>query len=227
MFIRNILKFPVIYYNKQLLHVKTVQVSDWLPKNFELSAAFEEKLDVARDLVNTMTVYENFLNAQDEESVLNEIEPYLKTLRYEFDHWDDAIHGYRETERLHWNPDNQKILDKVRSLAFPPSVTPLKFVHILDIDQKGYIKPHIDSDRFCGDTIAGLSLLSDCVMRLVRDDAKDMYVNVLLKKNSLYIMKSAARYQYTHEILKEDCSFFKNELVKRDRRISVICRNSP
>uniref|UniRef100_A0A1Y1KRG6 Alpha-ketoglutarate-dependent dioxygenase AlkB-like domain-containing protein n=1 Tax=Photinus pyralis TaxID=7054 RepID=A0A1Y1KRG6_PHOPY len=212
---------------KRQLHAKSVEVPEWLPNSFELSSSFNGRAEYARDVATSMSVYENFLSVDEEQSILNEIEPYLKTLRYEYDHWDDAIHGYRETERLHWNDDNVKILDRVRSLAFPPSVTPLQYVHILDIDRKGYIKPHIDSERFCGDTIAGLSLLSDCVMRLVRDDEKELHVNVLLRRRSLYIMKSVARYKYTHEILKSDCSLFKDEEVRRERRISVICRNSP
>lgn len=58
-----------------------------------------------------------------------------------------AIHGYRETERLKWNSENTKILDRVRNLAFPPNVAQLKYVHILDLDKKGFIKPHIDAVR--------------------------------------------------------------------------------
>lgn len=42
---------------------------------------------------------------------------------------------------------NTKILDRVRALAFPPNVGQLKYVHILDLDKKGYIKPHIDAVR--------------------------------------------------------------------------------
>jgi alkylated DNA repair protein alkB family protein 7 len=58
-----------------------------------------------------------------------------------------AIHGYRETERLTWNEANTKILDRVRQIAFPPHVAQLKYVHILDLDKNGYIKPHIDAVR--------------------------------------------------------------------------------
>lgn len=113
-----------------------------------------------------MTVHKNFISDAEERSILEEIEPYLKRMRYEFDHWDDvrlvflhicgilsklrfpqAIHGYRETERLKWNEANTKILDRVRQLAFPPGVGQLKHVHILDLDKKGYIKPHIDAIR--------------------------------------------------------------------------------
>uniref|UniRef100_A0A6P7H4J4 Alpha-ketoglutarate-dependent dioxygenase alkB homolog 7, mitochondrial-like n=1 Tax=Diabrotica virgifera virgifera TaxID=50390 RepID=A0A6P7H4J4_DIAVI len=94
-----------------------------------------------------MTVHNDFISEQEEKSVLDEIEPYLKRMRYEFDHWDDAIHGYRETERLHWNKANNEIIDRVRNIAFPPATAQLKYVHILDLEKKGYIKPHIDAVR--------------------------------------------------------------------------------
>ena len=58
-----------------------------------------------------------------------------------------AIHGYRETEKLKWNADNQKILQRVRELAFPPGVPQIAYVHVLDISKEGYIKPHVDAVR--------------------------------------------------------------------------------
>lgn len=42
--------------------------------------------------------------------------------------------------------------------------------------------------QFCGDTIAGMSLLSDSVMRLALEEDKSIYVDVLLNRRSLYIM---------------------------------------
>lgn len=45
---------------------------------------------MAYDLINSMTVYENFLGENEEEQILAEIEPYLNKLRYEFAHWDDV-----------------------------------------------------------------------------------------------------------------------------------------
>lgn len=60
-----------------------------------------------------------------------------------------AIHGYRETERLNWNDANKVILERVKALAFPSPGNTLKYVHILDLHNKGYIKPHIDAVRVC------------------------------------------------------------------------------
>lgn len=56
-----------------------------------------------------------------------------------------AIHGYRETERDRWSPECEKILSRVRSVAFNEGSSLLGPVHILDLDKSGYIKPHVDS----------------------------------------------------------------------------------
>ena len=47
----------------------------------------------------------------------------------------------------------------------------------------------LDKQKFCGDTITGLSLLSDAVMRLALEKDPNQYVDVLLKRRSLYIMR--------------------------------------
>ncbi|KAM9392637.1 alpha-ketoglutarate-dependent dioxygenase alkB homolog 7, mitochondrial [Pholidichthys leucotaenia] len=169
----------------------------------------------------------DFITEEEEAAFLRELEPGLKKKRYEFDHWDDAIHGYRETERVRWSPACEEILNRVRSVAFVKGSPLLRPVHILDLDQTGYIKPHIDSVKFCGNTIAGLSLLSDSVMRLVKKDAPDERVDLLLCRRSLYILRDETRYKFTHEILKDEESVFNGERVPRQRRISVICRNLP
>ena len=176
-------------------------------------------------LCKDMVVLENFLSEAEENQLFQELEPYMARLHYEYDHWDNAIHGFRETERLHWTKPNMDVLARVRKTAFPEGKPQLKYVHVLDLSAEGYIKPHIDSVKFCGDTIAGLSLLSDSVMRLVHEEKKHKFADVLLQRRSLYLMRDSARYHYTHEILKKDVSKFKNAIVPRGRRISVICRS--
>jgi len=39
--------------------------------------------------------------------------------------------------------------------------------------------------------------------------------------------RGTARYEYTHEVLPNEKSFFKGQKVERTRRISVICRSDP
>ncbi|XP_060084236.1 alpha-ketoglutarate-dependent dioxygenase alkB homolog 7, mitochondrial-like [Ylistrum balloti] len=179
----------------------------------------------AMELGPSMLVYQNFISSEEEQRLVNEVEPYMKRLRYEYDHWDGAIQGYRETERKKWTKNNEAILKRVGDLAFPAGIQPLAHVHILDLSKDGHIKPHIDAVRFCGSTIAGLCLLSPCVMRLVHDKDKQRWADFLLDRRSLYIMKDVARYDYTHEVLSNEDSFFNGCPVPKERRISVIMRN--
>ncbi|KAK2575101.1 hypothetical protein KPH14_008827 [Odynerus spinipes] len=174
----------------------------------------------------TMKVYPDFITPEEEASLIKELEPYMKRLRYEFAHWDDAIHGYRETERSQWNEQNVKIINRIRQKAFPPGMPQLSLVHVLDLTAEGWIKPHVDSVRFCGDVIAGLSLLSDSVMRLTMvDHEKECRDDFFLPRRSLYIMNGVARHKYNHEILKSDESYFQGKKITRHRRISIICRS--
>lgn len=40
--------------------------------------------------IEDMRILPDFLAPDEEERLLEEIEPYLKRMRYEFDHWDDV-----------------------------------------------------------------------------------------------------------------------------------------
>ncbi|XP_044036398.1 alpha-ketoglutarate-dependent dioxygenase alkB homolog 7, mitochondrial [Siniperca chuatsi] len=183
--------------------------------------------ELVQTLGSQVEVRTGFITEEEEGALLRELEPGLKKKRYEFDHWDDAIHGYRETERVRWEAVCEEVLNRVRSVAFPKGSPLLGPVHILDLDKTGYIKPHIDSVKFCGNTIAGLSLLSESIMRLVKEDATNEWLDLLLPRRSLYILRDQARYNFTHEILKDEESVFNGQRVPRLRRISVICRNLP
>ncbi|XP_046426103.1 alpha-ketoglutarate-dependent dioxygenase alkB homolog 7, mitochondrial isoform X1 [Neodiprion fabricii] len=184
--------------------------------------------DWMSELSATMRIFPDFITPQEEESLFQEIEPYLKRLRYESSHWDNAIQSYRETEKSTWNKGNSAVIQKIQKTAFPPDTSLLGHVHVLDLAGDGMIKPHVDSVRFCGDTIAGLSLLSDSVMRLTMVGyEKECFKDYLLLQRSLYVMSGAARYKYNHEILGPDESTFEGNKIPRSRRISVICRCDP
>ena len=104
-------------------------------------------VEAFNSIKKSMKVLNDFVSEEEEESLIKEIEPYIKRLRYESSHWDDAIHNYRETERLKWTDDNQIIIDRVRQTAFPAGVAPIRTVHILDLAKDGVIKAHIDAVR--------------------------------------------------------------------------------
>lgn len=46
--------------------------------------------DERKNFIKDMQVIPSFISEDEEIHLLNEIEPYLKRLRYEFDHWDDV-----------------------------------------------------------------------------------------------------------------------------------------
>uniref|UniRef100_T1J1L3 Fe2OG dioxygenase domain-containing protein n=1 Tax=Strigamia maritima TaxID=126957 RepID=T1J1L3_STRMM len=174
-----------------------------------------------------MLIFQDFISKEEENTLLMELEPYLKRMRYEFDHWDNAIHGYRETEKTNWNEENKNIIRRIKKLAFPEDTTTLQHIHVLDITKDGYIKPHIDSVRFCGNIITGISLLSTSVMRLIHEKNPEFKVDVLLPQRSLYIMKNLVRFEYTHQVLADKDSFHRGNHIPRERRISIMCRNEP
>ncbi|XP_044514412.1 alpha-ketoglutarate-dependent dioxygenase alkB homolog 7, mitochondrial [Gracilinanus agilis] len=182
---------------------------------------------VLRRLRGAAVVRPGFLSAAEEETLRRELDPELRRRRYEYDHWDEAIHGFRETEKSHWSEASQAILQRVRAAAFPPALAQFPMVHVLDLHQNGYIKPHVDSIKFCGSIIAGLSLLSPSVMRLVDTQDPQEWLELLLEPGSLYILRGPARYDFSHQILRDEESFFGEHRVPRGRRISVICRSLP
>ncbi|KAM9434103.1 alpha-ketoglutarate-dependent dioxygenase alkB homolog 7, mitochondrial [Clarias gariepinus] len=172
-------------------------------------------------------VLQNFISEEEEQAFLTELEPGLKRKRYEFDHWDHAIHGFRETERLQWGGVCAAVVERIRAQAFPQGCPLLGPVHVLDLDKTGFIKAHVDSVKFCGSTIAGVSLLSDSIMRLVHEENPEEHVDLFLQRRSLYILRDEVRFNFTHEILKDEDSYFSGRRIPRHRRISVICRNLP
>lgn len=200
--------------------------------------------DIKQEFQRDMILVEDFISESEEKSLIDELEQVFKRMRYEYDHWDDAIHGYRECQKNNWYPQNRLVLDRVANLAFETGK--MAHIHILDLAKNGVIKPHVDSSRYCGNVIAGLSLLTDCIMRLKRVDEKkydqgggssyqvqqaqdenkefDYYSDLLLKRRSLYVMKDSARYKFSHAVLATG-EMYKGVSIDKDRRISIICRN--
>jgi len=125
---------------------------------------------------------------------------------------------------------NESIIQRILSSAFPEKFAWSSQTHVLDLHKDGFIRPHIDSVKYCGDIVSGISILSACVMRLRHHELKDeLIVDLHLPRLSLYKLSGPGRYEFTHEILPDESSFFGNERIKveRERRISIICRDLP
>lgn len=53
------------------------------------------------DLIDSFIVYNDFITEDEERSLMNELNPYMRRLRYERDHWDDvSAHGFVAFIRL-------------------------------------------------------------------------------------------------------------------------------
>ncbi|WKX96778.1 hypothetical protein Q1695_012879 [Nippostrongylus brasiliensis] len=221
--------------------------------HFHNAASWPNQLKAA--ITASCRVTPAFVTEAEESELLKEVEPHMKRLRYEKNHWDDAIHLFREREHRKWSAPNENVIqrirqardtaepgpasgndnrsvdtsnDKQRDASFPPGTHHLTYVHILDLHEDGVIRPHIDSVRYCGDVITGVCLLSDAVMRLRHKDRKDeLIVDMLLPRRCLYRMGEEGRYDFTHEVLSNDESFFDGKKVPKTRRISIICRDIP
>ena len=85
------------------------------------------------------------------------------------------------------------------------------------------IAAHVDCEPCFGDTIASLSLLSTCTMRL-RSRADSLIHDVILDPESLLVLKGEARYKWTHEIAARKSDVVGAHKRLRERRISLTFR---
>ncbi|CAI8000411.1 Alpha-ketoglutarate-dependent dioxygenase alkB homolog 7, mitochondrial, partial [Geodia barretti] len=176
-------------------------------------------------------VLPGFVTEDESESLLVEIRRTLRGKRYLYNHWDGAIEGYRETEKPVWGEANPPVIHRLKQVAEDAGgedVRALDEVHVLDLANDGFIRPHIDSIKFCGDVIAGLSLVSECVMVFQHEDDSTKWIRALLPPLSIYIMRGRVRHNYTHAVpLTGEESGFKGQTVSREQRVSVISRTRP
>jgi len=107
------------------------------------------------EVFEDMQVFHDFISPEEEKNLMEELEIKFKRARYQYDHWDDAIHGYRETEKPSWNELNTPILDRLKGLAFNPDSPILESAHVLDLSEKGHIKPHLDSIKVRNENLFG------------------------------------------------------------------------
>lgn len=138
-----------------------------------------------------------------------------------------VIKSFKEIEVSRWNASNQLIINRIKNETFKNNEILLGPVHVIDLAEDGFIMPHVDSLKYCGSKIAGLSLLSDSIMRFTQCENPNAIVDVLLKRKSLYIMEGASRYDFKHAILSKNESVYNGKIIARTRRISIICRCEP
>ena len=144
--------------------------------------------------------------------------------------------------------DSIHIISKIRKLLqdhfFADNLNSLRWLpcHAIDLKKDGILSAHVDSIKFSGNIVAGLSLESSSIMRLKPDShsydsnkLKDLslkgHIDLLLPPLSLYVLSGVSRFKYTHELLSSGASFSSHELdevikVEREQRYSVIFRDT-
>mmetsp|Transcript_12531 Transcript_12531/g.22717 ORF Transcript_12531/g.22717 Transcript_12531/m.22717 type:complete len:248 (-) Transcript_12531:1574-2317(-) len=191
-----------------------------------------------------VAVFPNVISEEEHDSIVEEIahsgqDRPLKRFRkrkYLEEHWDSVIVGYKELERpvVNWNPENRKVLSRIQTFIHEYLKQHVQGVgqdiqwlppHIIELGKGGEIKPHVDSIKFSGEVVSGLSLLSTRVMRLRPEkeelpmyNDEDPSIYMTLPPRSLYIMCNHVRYHYAHSVE------FSQEVP--DKRISIIFRDA-
>jgi len=168
-----------------------------------------------------------------DELLFNHTEDFsLKRFRrrkYERDHWDAAIVGFKEIERplSQWSSGNRIVLERVRGIISQNSDPIQSWLepHVIDLAKDGEILPHVDSIKFSGGLVCGLSLISSRVMCLQppqespENYAKgpDDMIQVQVDPRSLYILSKESRFDMAHSIAK---------CPENSRRMSIIFRDA-
>lgn len=85
--------------NRALCHTSSKHVANSSTDTKELNTGVTKDWKV--ELHNTMKILPNFISEKEEEIMIQEIEPYMKRLRYEFSHWDNVSKILFHTEYIH------------------------------------------------------------------------------------------------------------------------------
>ena len=167
--------------------------------------------------------YENVFTNEEIEAILNELN---------LTPWIDSQSGRKKQDfaSIKINYKKKKI-KYVKEVEFPTYKSlidnKLKQLNIeMDIKEIGnllyqhdigaHIEPHIDDVWIWGNKILGVNLLSNTVMTFSRDyKGKKYIINIPIPKNSLYLMSGSGRYDWKHEIKKENIT---------SKRIVITCR---
>jgi alkylated DNA repair dioxygenase AlkB len=86
------------------------------------------------------------------------------------------------------------------------------------------ISKHIDCPPCFGDTVVSLSLLSGCLMEFTCAEPPSE-VSMWLPPRSLVVLTGEARYEWKHSIAKRVQDQVINDIVPRQRRVSLTFRN--
>ncbi|RQM25349.1 hypothetical protein B5M09_011997 [Aphanomyces astaci] len=100
---------------------------------------------------NDLQVMQDVLTLDEERLLADEAAALLRRRRYEVNHWDQVIVNFKEMETVKWSQEAADILARVRTLPIlPQDLEYFPPVHVIDLAEAGYIKPHVDSIKCPG-----------------------------------------------------------------------------
>lgn len=151
-------------YQYDMKYVNTI----YAPSDFDVSSA---------------VVYPNVITNDESNIIIKELISLLKRRRYEKGHWDSVIIKYKEIELIQQQHNNvnttneilHDIIYRIRNDILIPnhtndnnsnSTTNWLPCHVIDLHVDGELNAHVDSIRYSGNIIAGLSFQCHSIMRL-------------------------------------------------------------
>lgn len=79
----------LLFYNinRALCHTCSKHIAT---SNSDMKGLNESAKDWKIKLHNTMKILPNFISEEEENILMQEVDPYMKRLRYEYSHWDNV-----------------------------------------------------------------------------------------------------------------------------------------
>ncbi len=106
-------------FNQKLTSSSPRQSTEFFSFSEEHSEVTKEKLEEFKNLVfQDAIIVKDFVTCNEERTITREVEKGLARLKYQYDHWDGVIYGYREIEKSRWSSEAKTILDRIRLFAF-------------------------------------------------------------------------------------------------------------
>lgn len=179
--------------------------------------------------INGLKYLPNFVSKQEHDFLLSSIdkEPWLKDLKRRVQHY-----GYKYDYKFHRINHNMKIaelpawLSKFATRLYEQGVfneVPDQVIVNEYLPGQG-ITNHIDCPPCFSDTVASLSLGSQCVMNFTNKDNESEIISFLLDKSSMVVLKEDARYSWMHGIKMVKTDNYFDHKIKRERRVSLTFR---
>ena len=178
-------------------------------------------------LIPGLTYKQNFITYEQELALVNHIdqEEWNAELKRRVQHYGFKYdYKTRNISQKHylgplpdWLMQYCKLLFERKIFAIIPNQ-----VIVNEYEPGQGIATHIDCLSCFGETIASISLLSNCVMNFQKNIDKRI---LFLEPKSLLILQDEARYKWQHSIAPKKTDKYDSKIIPRTRRLSITFRN--